>query len=133
MDAATKSQMKVTIAVAANYAPFLEFGTRGFAAAYVATLPANWQAYAATFRGKTGGSMEDFIMRLVEWVRHKGIAAQFSVKTRRRTGSRSQNATDDYAAAYQIALSILRKGIKAQPFLYPSYEKNKIELLKRLQ
>ena len=128
-----KQPLSVEVVVAANYAAYLEFGTRQFAASYVSSLPADWQAFAAQFKGKGGGDMEEFVNRLVEWVRRKGFAGTYSVKTHKRTMGKKQQETDDYAAAYQIALSIMRKGIKPHPFLYPAVEKNKVELINNLK
>lgn len=106
----TPQTLKTSVVVAANYAAYIEFGTKSFAAAYVATLPANWQQYAATFKGG-GGSYSDFILRLMGWMKRKGI---------------------DENAAYLIARKILRTGIRPQPFLFPAVQKNVIELKKRL-
>ena len=103
--------MAVEIVVAANYAAYLEFGTRGFAAAYVATLPTEWQVFAAQFKGG-GGSFEDFFMNIIDWVKRKGI---------------------EPAAAYPIAIKILRFGIAAKPFLYPAVEINKKILIDNLK
>ena len=55
------------ITVTADYAAYLEFGTRKFAARYVATLPQDWQSYAATFRGKGGGTFDQFIQDIMQW------------------------------------------------------------------
>ena len=88
-----------------KYAAYIEFGTRKFAASYVSTLPAEWQTYANTFRGKSqwGGSLADFFDAIRQWCKRKGI---------------------DDKAAYPIAKSILTKGIRQRPFLYPSFYKN---------
>lgn len=101
-----------TFGAAANYASFQEFGTRRFAAAYVATLPADWQAFALQYKGGGGGSFQDFVMSLMGWCKRHGISEK---------------------AAYPIALKILRNGMAAQPFLYPAFNKNKELLLKDLQ
>ncbi len=104
--------LAVTIVVNADYAAYVEFGTRKFAAAHIATLPADWQTFAAQYKGSGGGSFKEFVMRLTAWCKRKGIEEK---------------------AAYPIARAILINGIKAQPFLYPAYEKNRIELIKRLK
>lgn len=100
---ATLQNLKTDVIVAANYAAYIEFGTRAFGAAYVSSLPPDWQAYAATFKGKGGGSYDDFIIRITEWVKRKGI---------------------DQNAAYLIARKILRFGIRPHPFFYPAFRKN---------
>jgi phage gpG-like protein len=101
-------KMSASVVASVNYAAYIEFGTRKFAEAYVSTLPAEWAQYAATFKGKGKGSFKEFLKAIMEWVKRKSI---------------------DEKAAYPIAMSILRNGIKARPFLYPSAQKN-IPLLK---
>ena len=139
-----KQPLSVEIVVAANYAAYLEFGTRGFASAYVSTLPPDWQAFAAQFKGGGGGSFQEFVMRLTEWVHRKGLGAggpgkpigvtgTYSIKTGKRTGNKATQANEDKSAAYRIALSILRKGIRARPFLFPAVEKNKEILINNLK
>lgn len=103
--------LRVTVFARTNYAAYLEFGTRGFAAAYVASLPADWQTYAASFQG-SGGSAGDYFARIFDWVKRKGI---------------------DPKLAYPIAISILRFGIKAHPFLYPAFQANIPKLESRLR
>jgi len=136
-----KEKLKVTVTVGVNYAAYLEFGTRKFAASYVSSLPQDWQTFANGFKGKGGGDMEEFIKRLVEWVKRKGIAGVYSVKSRKRMGTVVKNIgttkqgqdLEDYEAAYGIALHIIRNGIRPHPFLYPAYEKNRVELIANLK
>lgn len=119
----TGKSVVVQINVNANYAAYLEFGTRRFAAQYVSSLPADWQTFAAQFKGKGGGSFEELVMRITEWVMRKGIS--------KRVGKQSA-ATTARADAYAIALSIVRNGIRPHPFLRPAVDKNIIDLKKRL-
>ena len=110
------------ITVTADYAAYLEFGTRKFAARYVATLPQDWQSYAATFRGKGGGTFDQFIQDIMQWVRQKGIGG---LKTKSGRTSESKSSFDAMQqAAYAIALNILQNGIRPQPFVYPAVTKN---------
>lgn len=109
---ATPTELKSSVVVAANYGAFIEFGTRSFSAAYVSSLPQDWQQYAASFKGKTGGSYNDFIVRLVGWMKRKSI---------------------DPKAAYLIAKKILRFGIRPRPFVFPAVQKNTLELKNRLK
>lgn len=110
------------ITVTADYAAYLEFGTRKFAARYVATLPQDWQSYAATFRGKGGGTFDQFIQDIMQWVRQKGIGG---LKTKSGRTSESKSSLDAMQqAAYAIALNILQNGIRPQPFVYPAVTKN---------
>jgi len=122
-----------SVVASAKYAAYIEFGTRKYAAAYVATLPADWQAYAATFKGKAGGDYFEFLNAILDWVQRKGITARYSVKTRKRL--RNSKADDERLvdAAQAIALSILRNGIPAKPFLYPSVNKTLPTLKKKLR
>lgn len=129
-----KEELKVTITVNVDYAAYIEFGTKSFAAAYVSTLPTEWQDFAKQFKGKAGkGSVEEFVLRIMEWVKRKGIAGTYSVKTQKRTGPQGARNFEDADAAYAIALYILRKGIRPHPFLFPAYQKNKIELINSLK
>lgn len=126
-------QLEVTIIAGVDYAAFVEFGTKSFAAEYVGSLPPEWQQYAATFKGKKMGSFEQFLKALVEWVHRKGITGTYSVKTRKRTGSKDTQASEDRQAAYLIARKILLKGIPAQPFMYPAFEASKKQLIDNLK
>jgi len=101
-----------TFGASMNYASFVEFGTRKFAAAYVATLPKDWQSFAMQFKGGGSGTFQEFVMSLVGWCKRHGISEK---------------------AAYPIALKILRNGLKPQPFLYPAFNKNKDQLIKDLK
>jgi len=115
--------MVVEVIVAADYAAYVEFGTRRFAAAYVATLPPEWQEFAAKFKGKGGGTFEEFVQRIMAWVERKGIGAMQT-----KSGNRSNSAASYdqmQQAAYSIALNIIQNGIKQHPFLYPAVENNK--------
>ncbi len=95
--------MEASVVVTANYAAFQEFGTRKFAAQYVATLPQDWQKYAATFKGQSGGNFAQFLKSIMGWVKRKGIPTE---------------------AAYPIALKILREGIRPKKFLYTAVKDN---------
>jgi hypothetical protein len=58
------------------------------------------------------------IKALTMWVERKGLAG---------SGKQSKSI------AYAIALSILRKGLRPQPFLIPSFEQEKGKLLQRIE
>lgn len=134
--------LKVSLIVGASYAAYLEFGTRTFAADYVNSLPADWQTFASQFKGKAGGNFDDFIIRLVEWVKRKGLhltEAQHDAQTGERVGfhkvkkSKAQKEEDADIVAYLIAKSIMKKGIRAQPYLYPAVEIAGDALKKRIK
>ena len=94
-----------SVTASAAHAAYVEFGTRKFAAAYVSSLPGDWAAYANTFKGKSGGgTFKEFVKILMAW------------------GARTGKMDPKYA--YVAALKILREGVKARPFLYPSVNKN---------
>lgn len=130
-----RKTMTVTIGVNVFYAAFVEFGTRKYAAKYVGSLPAEWQQFAAQYKGKTGrGSFEELVMDLVRWVRLKGIGATYNVGTRRmdRVGKQSAKTTE-YADAYAIARMIMINGIRPHPYLVPSVTANREKLLNNLK
>lgn len=96
----------------ASYSPYVEFGTGG-----KVSVPADFQAYAQTFKGGKGGKFKDMVEALTLWVKRKGIG----------------NGKNDKGLAYVIALNILRKGLRPQPFLIPAYEQEKPKLIKRIK
>jgi hypothetical protein len=119
-DTDTFLEKKVT--VNAPYAAYVEFGTGKLAAQYVATLPADWQSFAAQFKGAAGGgNFKQFVLLIAEWIGRKGISGVYSVKTRRRLGNKAANAQADLSLAYVIARSIYMKGVNPHPYLYPAY------------
>ena len=104
-----------SVVVSAEYAPYVEFGTRKYASSYVASLPSDWNQLASQFKGKssTGGDFKKFVKILKEWAR--------------RTGKL------DEKYAYAAARKILREGLKARPFLYPAVLKNLPQLEKDIK
>lgn len=89
-----------------KYAPYVEFGTKS-----KVEIPPGLEGYAMQFKGG-GGSFEDFEASLKLWARRKGIPEE---------------------AVYPIMKSILHKGVKAQPFLFPAFFAEQPELIKRLK
>lgn len=115
---ATTKNLKAEVTVAVNYGAFVEFGTKRYAAAYVATLPQEWRDFAGQFKGRSGGTMSEFVQAIMAWVQRKGIGG-----TRTKSGnvSQSRGSHDSMQqAAYGIALHILRHGIKPHPYLWPA-------------
>lgn len=124
-------RLEAGVTVSANYAAYQEFGTRAYAAAYVGSLPADWQAFAAKFKGSGGGTFAEMLERITEWVRHKNIGIQLT-----KSGKASKSGSSVAAqkqVAYLIARKILIKGSPAQPFLMPAVEKNRILLEQNLK
>lgn len=112
-----------TVGSKLSYAPYVEFGTGG---------KVNTQGYdefASTFKNKGGGTFKEMLLALVLWVKRKGIVGTYSINTQKRTGNRKTQNKQNESAAYAIALSILRKGLRPQPYLIPAYE-TEVSLLK---
>jgi HK97 gp10 family phage protein len=99
-----------TIGASASYAPYVEFGTGG-----KVSIPAGFEELASGFKGKKAGTFKDMVEALTLWVRRKGIGGG-----------------NDKSIAYAIAISILRKGMRPQPFLIPSFEAEKPKLIKNI-
>lgn len=99
------------------YAPFIEFGTKG----KYTPIPGT-EDIAASFKGYKGGDFMELLRMIVRWVKRKGISGTYSVKSKKRVGSKVNRLAEDYAAAWPIALSILKNGIKAQPFFFKQME-----------
>jgi hypothetical protein len=99
------------VSVNSKYAAYMEFGTKGFAAKYVASLPPDWQQMASSFRGGDSGSFQDMVKRIGEWLRRKG-----------------SDADPEF-----IALLIARHGVKQRPYLYPAYIKHYDKFIRNIQ
>jgi HK97 gp10 family phage protein len=108
----SNNQYVFGVGASASYAAYVEFGTGG-----KVSIPNGYQDYATQFKGKSGGKFKDMVLALTEWVLKKGIAS----------GKQSRSV------AYAIALSILRKGIRPQPFLIPAFEAEKPKLIQRIE
>ena len=105
------SELTYTVSANASYSAYVEFGTGP-----QVNVPADFKSYAQQFKGKSGGKFKDMVEALTLWVKRKGIG----------------NGKNDKGLAYVIALSILRKGMRPQPFLVPAYEMEKPKLIQRL-
>jgi len=110
------------------YAPYVEFGTGG-----KVTIPSGYEDFAAQFKGKTGGKFVDMVNALAKWVASKGITGTYSTKTQRRKGSKATQNKENMSVAYAIAINILKKGLRPQPFLIPSFEQEKPNLINRIE
>lgn len=127
-----KGRLSATVGDSASYASYIEFGTRKYAASYVASLPPDWQAYAASTRGKSslGSSFDQFVQNIFAWVERKGIGAHSTKSGAKSTSKKSLESMQQ--AAYWIAINILQNGIKPHPYLYPAFNIAKDQLLKEL-
>lgn len=90
------------------YAPYVEFGTKA-----KADIPAGLESYAMQFKGNRGGGSFNSLLKNIEsWVTSKGIPQE---------------------AAFHIAVSIARYGVRAQPFLFPAFFREQPKLLNDLK
>ena len=99
-----------TVGAKASYAPYVEFGTGG-----KVSIPAGFEELASGFKGKKAGTFKDMVEALTLWVKRKGIGGG-----------------KDKSIAYAIAISILRKGMRPQPFLIPAFQAEKPKLIKNI-
>ena len=100
-----------TVGAKASYAPYVEFGTGG-----KVSIPAGFEELANGFKGKKAGTFKDMVQALTLWVRRKGIGGG-----------------NDKSIAYAIAISILKKGMRPQPFLIPSFETEKPKMINNIK
>lgn len=121
------SLLEMEIQANKEYAPFMEFGTKGKYRAIPGT-----EAIAAKFKGFKGtpGKMFKFILM---WVHRKGIGGRFSVKTRKRVGSKINQFAEDYTAAWPIFLSILRNGVNPHPFFFKQQHVVWPEMIRKME
>lgn len=123
------NELEVELVSSKHYTPFMEFGTKRRT-----RIPAELQEYAKQFNLKGPNiGFEAFLRIITAWVRRKGIAGRFSVKTRRRLGSKADKQQEDEAAAYPIALSILRHGVKPHPFFFQPFIDEREAIVKNIK
>lgn len=67
--------------------------------------------------GRAPGGKMPPVNAILYWVKRKGLAGTFSVKTRRRLGSQATRDKEDLAAAWAIARHIAKNGTKGA-FMY---------------
>ena len=115
LDSEIKSdyQYKFTIGSSAKYAPYIEFGTGG-----KVSIPKGFESYASQFKTKTGGTFKEMVLALMEWGLKKGYI---------------QSGKGAKQHAYFMALKILKKGLRPQPFLIPALEQELPKLKLRIE
>lgn len=124
-----ESELNWSLISQAFHSPFIEFGTKG----NYTPIPGT-EEIAAKFKGlKSEGGLDQFLLSLIDWVNRKNIAGTYSVKTKRRTGSKSQRFLENYDVAFRIMLSILKKGIKPHPFFFKQLNVVRPKLIARLE
>lgn len=66
---------------------------------------------------------------LIQWVHNRGLTGRWSLKTKRRMGSRTAQAREDKRLARAIQVRISKRGTRAHPFVNPVFmrERDKVE------
>jgi HK97 gp10 family phage protein len=109
-----------------SYAGYLEFGTKT-----KTVIPPGLESIASQLKGPSGGQGNP-IDALQQWVKRKGIAGTFSVKSRRRLGNKATKEQQDRQAALIIWQKIKKYGIKPHPFFFKQMEPAAGRLKQRL-
>lgn len=122
-------KLEYEVVSAAGYSAYMEFGTKSRFSA-----PAELLQFASQFKRKGPKiGFQDFLMIIKDWVKRKGIAGRFSVKTRRRVGSKSQQEAEDAGLAFVIAISILKYGVHPHPFFFQPFFDERGKIVKRVE
>lgn len=101
-----------TVSVNADYAAFMEWGTKG-----KTVVPGEISAYAAQFKGAKAGSGAVTLQAAIEaWVKRKGIGGK-TTKSGKVSRSKSSLAAMK-SAAFLIARSIYKNGVTPHPFFF---------------
>jgi len=90
----------------AAYSGYVEFGTGSHV-----SVPKEMQEQATALRNLSKGSFDDALDSIRDWCRAKGI---------------------DERAAYPILMSILKEGLRPQPYLYPAFKAGSEKFRKNL-
>jgi HK97 gp10 family phage protein len=101
-----------TVGVSVKYAPYVEFGTGG-----KVSIPSGYESYASQFKKKTGSPFKAMVLAIMEWGLKNGYI-------------KSGKGAKEHA--YYMALKILKRGLRAQPFLIPAFEQEKPKLKSRI-
>lgn len=131
-----KGGLKFEVMVRKDFAPSIEFGTRGKVdfSDQPAELRSVLQQYAMQFKGTPTGTWDEFWREMIEWVKRKGLTGVYSVKTRKRlTAAKYDNDAEDEGLAWLIARSIYLHGIPARPFFFPAYHAGVVGYKKKLE
>jgi hypothetical protein len=96
----------------APHSAYIEFGTKSRFKA----IPG---IDSSRFKGKSGsGGVADLFGAILNWVKKKGIASRWSVKTHKPMKANKQDTANILEAASAITISILRHGIHPHPYFY---------------
>lgn len=94
------------------YSAFLEFGTKG----HYRPIPGT-EGIAAQMKGYKRGSFKEMVKAIKAWVLRKKIVATYNIKTRRKRTDKGE-AERAEQAAWAIAISLARHGMKPKPFFF---------------
>ena len=106
------SKTQFEVVAQSLHAGYQEFGTKS-----KTVIPAGLESIARGLKGPGAGS-GSLYEAILGWVKRKGVAGRFSVKTRRRLGNKASKEAEDKTAAYLISKSIYKYGIKPRPYFY---------------
>ena len=123
---ATTGNLSFEIVAQSSYAGYLEFGTKTYV-----SVPPGLESVANQLKGPSGGA-GDPLKALQAWVKRKGIAGTYSVKTRRRTGGKETKEKQDKQIAFLIWRKIREFGIKPRPFFFKQLGPAEAKLTKKL-
>ena len=107
--------MEYEIFAGKHYAPYMEFGTKK----RFRPIPG---IDSSKFRGKGTGDYFDFLNAILDWTKRKGIIARISPTTGRRLKESKSDLERRLDVAQAIANSIIRHGVRPQPFFYKQYD-----------
>ncbi len=110
----------------AAYSVYMEFGTKGRYQAIPGVDPSEFNKEGV----KNGKGFYDSIL---DWVKRKKIIGTYSVKSRKRIGSKIDQQIEDEQAAFAIYLSIIRHGVKPHPFFFKQLDVVKPKLIRNIQ
>jgi hypothetical protein len=105
------SEMNHEVVSPAPYSAYMEFGTKSRFKA----IPG---IDSSKFIGKGRGDYYDFLNNILNWVKRKGIASRYSVKTRKALKHTKSDDERLVQMAEAIALSIIRHGVHPHPFFF---------------
>jgi HK97 gp10 family phage protein len=108
-----------------TYAGYLEFGTKS-----KTKVPPGLESVANSLKGSSGLSGNP-LEALTKWVKRKGIAGTFSVKTRKQSKSRASIANIKQVA-FLIWRHIRKFGINPQPYFFKQVQPAEKKLRERL-
>jgi HK97 gp10 family phage protein len=108
------------------YAGYLEFGTKT-----KVSIPAGLESIASQLKGPVQGQGSP-LEAITAWVKRKGIAGNYSVKSKRRLGNKTTKEEQDKQAAYMIWAKIRKYGIKPHPYFFKQMKPAEERLRQRL-